>query len=212
MGGPERTPSPAAPTRRFTRMSIEIPGLVFAVDQRYVLVHGREAARLAAPVFGPPVFVRPGYRFFSEATYLLPTEAIDDFGQVYEPPDCYEWIETRGDLFPRSDVVGTTPAGASRTAFMKELDLTELALFASPKAGGLSAVRLALVVEACNLPGGLALAPAPCPAPLQLLARAVPCYGLAPAAFSHAAGLMRRVFGSGRRDVKVRLSGLGVAN
>jgi hypothetical protein len=162
-------------------MSYEVQGLVIPFKQHYLLATGPDAGALGLPLFGPPAFLRPGYKLWGEAEYLLPYTVVDDIGQEYGVPEVYEWLETYGDLFPRSDVLGDLAGGGQRGVVTKNLDLTDLGAFASsgPAAGPF--VRLALTIEARAVPDGLALAPVPSPAPL--LARALPAYRLAPGVF-----------------------------
>ena len=87
-------------------MSLPFPGLVLPFSRYHLLVHGPDAEALGEPLFGPPVHLRPGYHLVTEPDYLLPTEVIDDIGQHFFAPECYEWIEQRGDQFPRADAIG----------------------------------------------------------------------------------------------------------
>lgn len=158
-----------------------IPALLLPFNRHHLLVYGPEAEALGEPLFGPPLNLRPGYRLFAEPDYLLPTEVIDDIGQHFFAPECYEWIEQRGDLFPRADAIGILPSGEKRGLFMKEVDLAEMAAFAGPVGEARPIVRVDLAIEARAEPDGLALAPIEFP--INLLARALPCYRLAPGAF-----------------------------
>jgi hypothetical protein len=159
---------------------------VLPFNQHHLLVYGPEAESLALnePLFGPPVHLQPGYRLFTENNYLLPREVIDDIGQHFFAPECYDWIEQRGDQFPRADAIGTLPSGEKRSVFMKEVDLAEMAVFASRAAHGSSALRVDLAIEAQAVPDGYALIPVAFP--LLIFARALPCYRLAPGAFGAA--------------------------
>src|SRR5690606_92566 len=149
---------------------------------RHLLVYGPEAAALdlAEPLFGPPVYVRPGYWLLGENDYLLPDAFIDDVGQRWEGHEALALIEQRGDLFPRADVIGRLRSGAERSVFVKELDRAVMAAFASPEPAGANPVRLDVGLEARAVPDGFALTPAPPPPELELAARALPCYRLAP--------------------------------
>lgn len=162
-------------------MSFSFPAYVIPFNQHYLLVHGPEAPALGVPLFEPPVFMRPGYKLWDAPDYLLPHTVVDDIGQEFGEPEIYEWLETHGDLFPRSDVFGDLPLGGERGVVVKGLDLTQLAVFASaqPEAGPF--VRLACAIEARAVPDNLALTPAPCPV-LQF-ERALPSYRLAPGVF-----------------------------
>ncbi len=184
-------------------MPIRFSGLVVPFQRRHVLVYGpeAEALSLAEPLFGPPVFLRPGYRLFARNDYVLPVAMVDDIGQRFEPPESYEWIELRGELFPRADLVGELLSGEPHTAFMKEVDLAELAVFAVEAAAGRRPVRLDLALDARAVPGNEALAPAACPPELDLFARALPCYRLAPGTFGAvAAAIVSQLLATGRRD------------
>ena len=177
------------------------PAVAVPFQSKHLLVYGPDAGALGEPLFGPPVEVRPAYLLVGRHDYLLPEAAIDDIGQRFEGTEAYVWIESRGDAFPRADVIGTLPSGASESVFMKELDLAELALFASPPNGGGHPVRLALAIEALAVPDGLALAPIELPQVLEPYSRALPCYRLAPGAFgAPAAAILSQVLASGRRD------------
>ena len=176
-------------------MPYEFPGLLVPFNQRHLLVYGPDAEALGTPLFGPPVSLRPGYWLLTRQDYLLPTATIDDIGQRFDAPDCYEWIEARGDAFPRADAIGILPSGEKQSVFMKELDLAVMAAFASPvrhsSAGnpstplraGLPCIRVDVAIEARAVPDGYALTPIPLPSPIQLLTRALPSYRLAPGVF-----------------------------
>jgi hypothetical protein len=189
-------------------MPIETAGVVVPFLDRHVLVFGPQAEAFGEPAFGPPAYVRPGYKLWGVNDYLLPAEAIDDIGQRFRGPLAYEWIETRGDAFPRADVIGRRPSGRPESVFMKELDLAVLALFAGsgPEA---PVVKLDLALEALAVPDGLALSPVPLPPVLELFARALPCYRLAPGAFGAlGAALVHKVLASGRRDLTITFDDL----
>jgi hypothetical protein len=166
-------------------MPIEFSGIILPVNQRHLLVYGLDADALGRPLFGPPVYLHPGYWLLTRQDYLLPTATIDDIGQRFDAPECYEWIEARGDAFPRADAIGILPSGEKQSAFMKELDLAVMAAFASPvgEVATLPYVRVDLAIEARAVPDGYALAPIPLPPPIQLLSRALPSYRLAPGVF-----------------------------
>ena len=177
------------------------PALVIPFQRRHLLVYGPDAAALSEPLFGPPVALRPGYQLHHRPDYLLPTAAIDDVGQRFEGAAAYDWIERRGDAFPRADAIGTLLSGQSASVFMKELDLAEMALFAAPVGEVGRPVRVALALEARAVPDGDALTPVACPPELGLFARAVPCYRLAPGVFgAAAAAILSQLLASGRRD------------
>jgi hypothetical protein len=173
-------------------MPLEFPGLIIPFNQHHLLVYGPDADALGAPLFGPPVFLRPGYWLLTRQEYLLPTAVIDDYGQRFDAPECYEWIEARGDAFPRADVIGVLTSGEKHSVFMKELDLAVMAAFAAPvgqssrlagQVGNLPYVRIDLAIEALVVPDGFALTPIPLPSPFQWLSRALPSYRLAPGVF-----------------------------
>lgn len=171
-------------------MALEFPGWIVTVqppasgaEPAHVLVYGPEATTYMAlsvngTHFGAPIFIRPGYRFFTRPHYLLPTEVVDDIGQRFLAPECYDWLENRGDLFPRSDVIGLISAGGTDSVFVKELDLTELSLFASPSPSSPVMTKLDLALEIIPSPDDYVLFPATFP--LTLFARAIPCYRLSP--------------------------------
>jgi hypothetical protein len=176
-------------------MPIEFSGIILPFNQRHLLVYGPDADALGRPLFGPPVYLQPGYWLLTRQDYLLPTTTIDDIGQRFDAPDCYEWIEARGDAFPRADVIGVLPSGEKQSVFMKELDLAAMAAFASPEGhapagnpsttlgASLPCTRVDVAIEARAVPDGYALAPIPLPPPIQLLSRALPSYRLAPGVF-----------------------------
>jgi len=194
-------------------MSLTFPGLVLPFNHHHLLVYGPDAEALGAPLYGPPVYLSPGYRFFEHDEYLLPTEVIDDLGQRFSAPACYDWIEKRGDAFPRADLIGFTPSGEKKTVFMKEMDLAEIRVFASAfsmetdwPVGG-SVVRLDLALEALAQPDGYALTPTDLP--LRLLSRALPCYRLAPGVFGAlGAAIINRLLATGRRDWRLTFDDL----
>jgi hypothetical protein len=189
-------------------MSIELNGLVIPFSRRHLLLYGPDAAAFGTPLFGPPVFLRPGYKLVWENDYLLPEQAIDDRGQRYDGTRAAEWIETRGYSFPRADAIGFRPSGEDLGLEMKELDLAVLALFASARPTG-PALRLALAVEALAVPDGYALSPIVPPAVLALYARALPFYRLAPGAFgAGGAALVSRLLSSGQSDWRVTFDDL----
>jgi hypothetical protein len=187
-----------------TPKPLVFPGLVMPFQHHHVLVYGPEAGALGEPLFGPPVHLRPGYRLVLRPEYLLPTAAIDDVGQRFEGTDAYAWIEQRGDAYPRADALGTLASGQPENVFIKELDLADLAVFATPFGEAGQAGRLSLAVEALAVPDGDALTPIPSPPALQLFERALHCYRLAPGAFGAAgAALLSQLLTTGRRDWRV---------
>jgi hypothetical protein len=189
-------------------MPIALDGLVVQFLDRNVLVFGPDAAAFGDPAFGPPVYVRPAYRLWAGGDYVLPSEAIDDIGQRFQGRAAYEWIETRGDAFPRADVIGVRPSGRRESVFMKELDLAELGLFAGAQPDG-PVVKIDLALEALAVPDGLALSPISLPPELELFERALPCYRLAPGAFGAlGAALVHKVLASGRRDLTITFDDL----
>ena len=200
-------------------MPIEFSGLIIPFNQHHLLVYGPDADALGASLFGPPVYLRPGYWSLRHNDYLLPTAVIDDIGQRFDAPDCYEWIEARGDAFPRADAIGVLPSGEKRSVFMKELDLAMMAAFAvadprseaegtsSPEAS--SSVHVDLAIEALAVPDGYALTTTPLPSPLQFLSRALPCYRLAPGVFGAVgAAILNQLLAAGRRDWRLTFDDL----
>jgi hypothetical protein len=189
-------------------MPIPFDGLVVPFLAWHVLVYGPEAAAFGEPLFGPPIFVRPAYRLWSGGDYLLPSETIDDIGQRFRDRAAYEWIEARGDAYPRADAIGMRPSGQPESVFMKELDLAVMAAFATGEPGG-PVVRLDLALEALAVPDGQALRPVPPPPELELFERALPWYRLAPGAFGAlGAGLVHKILASGRRDIALSFDDL----
>lgn len=163
-------------------MAIEFPGFLYYFNQQPLLVFGAEAAALGEPTFGPPVYLHPGYRFYTRETYLIPTAVIDDIGQRFAAPDCYRWLEEQGDLFPRSDVLGFLADGTPESVVVKELDLIEIGLFVAPSAAAnQKAVQVEVAIDTTPVADGYALKSIPFPH--ALLDRAVSCYRLAPGTF-----------------------------
>lgn len=165
-------------------MPFEFPGLLLPHGTTHILVYGPEAEALGPPLFGPPLRLQPGYHLITEADYLLPEQVIDDIGQRWSAPFCYEWIEERGDLFPRADVIGRLAStGATRSVVMKEMDLVQIAVFASPvgRVGNASYTRIDLAIEAMAVLDNDALAPTAFP--IEVLDRGLICYRLAPGVF-----------------------------
>jgi hypothetical protein len=189
-------------------MPIEFPGLVVPFNHHHVLVYGPDAEAFGLPLFGPPVYLRPAYWLWEDQTYLLADEAIDDIGQHFHAAAAYSFIEERGDSFPRADVIGMLPDGTSRSVFMKELDLAAVAAYAAGTPTGPS-VPLNLVLEALAVPDGLALRPVDPPPGMEVFARALPTYRLAPGAFGAlGAALVNRLIDSRRRDWSVTFDDL----
>ena len=185
-------------------MPIKFSGIVIPLRNHHLLVYGPEAEALGAPLFGPPVYLRPGYRFVTRNEYLLPTEVIDDIGQHFLAPDCYAWIEMRGDAFPRADAIGMLPSGEKMGVFMKELDLAVMAVFVVARPGGGSPIRVDLAIEALATPDGYAVTPIPCAAPLELFARALPCYRLAPGVFGAVgAAIINQLLANPHRNLRL---------
>jgi len=170
-------------------MPLDFPGRLLPFAHHYLLVYGPDAEALGAPLFGPPVDLRPGYRCLTRDEYLLPVEVVDDIGQRFPAPDCYAWIEQRGDAFPRADMIGVLASSAEKhSAFMKEMDLVEMAVFAGPvgQIGSLPCVRVGLAIEASAVPDGFALVP------------------MAPGVFGAVgAAIITQLLASGRRDWKL---------
>ncbi len=189
-------------------MAIELNGLVVHFNGRHLLLYGPEAAAFGAPLFGPPVFLRPGYKLAWENDFLLPEQAIDDRGQRYDGVPAAEWIETRGYSFPRADAIGFRPTGEALGLEIKELDLAVLAMFASARPTG-PAVRLDLALEALAVPDGYALSPVTPSAALATYVRALPFYRLAPGAFgAGGAALVNRLLATGQADWRVTFDDL----
>lgn len=181
-------------------MPIEFDGLVVSFSERYVLVFGPDAAALGQPLFGPPVYIHPGFKLVYQNDYLLPDEAIDDRGQRFYGPEAVEWIETRGGGFPRADAIGELASGGRLGLRLKELDLAVLSLFASARPDG-RRVRLELAIEAQAVPDGYALAPSPVPSPLRTYGRAVRFYRLSPGVFGAVgAGIVQRLLSTRQTD------------
>jgi len=179
-------------------MPFAFPGYILPFNQHYILAYGPEAPALGTPLLEPPVFLRPGYKVWSAPDYLLPHTVVDDVGQTFGAPEVFEWLETQGDLFPRSDVFGFLSLGGERGVLVKDLDLAQMAVFASaqPEVGPF--VRVALAVEARAVPDHLALTPAPCPA--SQFERALPSYRLAPGVFGAVgAAILNQVLANPRR-------------
>lgn len=182
-------------------MSIDVAGVVIAHNGHHVLVYGAEAQALGVPVLETPVHLRPGYRLWEEPAYFLPQTVIDDIGQEYEAPGAYQWIEERGDLFPRSEAYGQMADGTEKGFVIKAMDLTDLRVFAGPAANG-AFLHVSLAIEAQAVPDNLAVAPVSGPAPL--LARALPAYRLAPGTFGAvSAAILNQLLRNRRRDFRL---------
>jgi hypothetical protein len=182
-------------------LTFRFSGFVIPFNQDYLFAWGPEAKALGEPLFGEPVYLRPGYRLWdAPAQYLLPHTVVDDIGQQFEAPACYDWLETRGDLFPRSDAIGYLAAsGEQRSVFIKELDLADMAAFASPHPTDGPFVRVSLAIEARAVPDEYALLPISPPIPL--LDRALPSYRLSPGVFGAVgAVILNQLLASGRHD------------
>jgi hypothetical protein len=176
------------------------PGFVLPFVNHHLLVYGPEAGALGTPLFGPPVELRPAYPLVGRPDLLMPTAAIDDVGQRFEGAAAYDWIENRGDAFPRADAIGRLLSGQAESVFMKELDLAELAVYAAPADGAGQPVRVTVAIEALAVPDGLALAPIGCPPELEVFSRALPCYRLAPGTFgAPAAAILTQLLAAPQR-------------
>lgn len=165
-------------------MPFEFPAYLLPYGTSHILVYGPDAEALGPPLFGPPVSLRPGYHLITEPDYVLPNEVIDDIGQRWTAPFCYQWMEERGDLFPRADVIGQRAStGAAQSVFMKELDLVQIAVFAGPLRARADAlpVRVDLAIEALAVPDNYALTPTTFP--IEVLDRGLIGYRLAPGVF-----------------------------
>ena len=183
-------------------MSFEFPALLLPYGTTHILVDCPEDEALGpvGPLFGPPVSLRPGYHLIAEPDYLLPNEVIDDIGQHWTAPFCYQWMEERGDLFPRADVIGQRAStGASQNVFMKEMDLVQIAVFASPISGEALPVQVDLAIEALAVPDDYALIPTTFP--IEVLDRGLLCYRLAPGVFGAVgAAILNQLLASRRTD------------
>jgi hypothetical protein len=185
-------------------MPFEFPALLLPHGTTHILVYGPEAESLGleAPLFGPSVSLRPGYHLVAEPDYLLPNEVIDDIGQRWSAPFCYQWMEERGDLFPRADVIGQRAStGAAQSVFMKELDLVDLAVFAAPvgQVGNAPSTRIDLAIEARAVPDNYALFPTRFP--IEVLDRGLVAYRLAPGVFgSVGAAILNQLILTKRAD------------
>lgn len=160
-------------------MPLPFTGYLLNFQQRGILAYGPSASSVAAwlpspRLAGPELQLRPGYAFHTRNTYLLPYTIIDDLGQQFDPPESYQWIEAHGDLYPRADAIGHLPTGEVQTVFLKELDLTTLAVFVGGSPAPHHHVALAIEVQPDPTPTAWALATLPFPLPL--LARALPTY------------------------------------
>lgn len=158
------------------------------VENHPILIFDENAAG-REEAFGPPVYVRFAFAPTIGKELLVPEKVVDDWGNEFSGPEIYEWIEKRGSMFPRADVVGATPEGTLRQKFMKELDLAAApAAFAARTANEYPGVPIALALRSDPaVSGDLALDTAPPPHPL--LARAVPCYAVRPEALGAEASL-----------------------
>ena len=57
-------------------MPYEFPGLLVPFNQHHLLVYGPDADALGRPLFGPPVYLHPGYWLLTRQDYLLPTASL----------------------------------------------------------------------------------------------------------------------------------------
>lgn len=180
-------------------MPFELAALVLPFNSRYLLVYGPEAPALGVPLMEAPIYLRPGYRLWEAPEYVLPHTVVDDIGQEFGEPDVFTWLESQGDLFPRSDVIGYLPLGGEKSVVTKALDLTDLVVFASSEPEAAPFVRVSLAIEARAVPDDYALRPVPFPIPL--LGRALPCYRLSPGVFGAVgAAILNQLLASRRRD------------
>lgn len=160
-------------------MPLEFSGQLLTYQNTHIVVYGPHTDALMAlgeSTWPAPVFLHPGYRFYTRPVYIIPTEVIDDIGQRFTPPDCYQWLEEQGDLYPRSDVIGFLDNGSAESVFVKELDLIEIALFAAPTRTAQTVKRITLAIDTTPPTDEYALRPVPFPT--LLLDRAISCYRL----------------------------------
>ncbi len=182
-------------------MPIDVPGVVIAHNGQYLLVYGSEANALGVPTLAAPVSLWPGYRLWEAPTYFLPNLIVDDIGQEFEPPESYQWLEERGDLFPRSEAYGRLIDGSEKGFVVKAMDLTDLRVFAANSPDG-PFLPIALAIEAEAVPDNLAVVPVPAPAPI--VARALPAYRIAPGTFGAVgAALLNHLLAHKRRDFRL---------
>jgi hypothetical protein len=74
--------------------------------------------------FSGRVALRYGFAFTFERDYLIPELVYDDFQREHVGGEAIEFLITRGDAFPRADVVGLrVSTGRDDTVFAKALDL-----------------------------------------------------------------------------------------
>ena len=148
---------------------ITVEAICAQVGAQHVLIFGEKpAGRFVS--FGPPVYLRFAFAPALEGEPLIPARVVDDRGLEIAAPEAYRWIEARGALFPRADVIGLTPSGQPLQRFVKELDLAiPPVAYAARSPEEFPGLALALV-----LTGPSAALPL-----LGLLARAVPIHALA---------------------------------
>ena len=140
---------------------LTVEAICLTVDAQHLLVFGEKPAGRHVS-FGPPVYLRFAFAPALNGDYLIPASVIDDRGQEIPAPEIYDWLEGRGTLYPRADVIGLSPAGRPLHYFMKELDLAlPPVAYAARSPGEFPGVPIS----------GLIISEA---APPPLLARAVP--------------------------------------
>lgn len=142
---------------------ITVEAVCVAVGAQHVLVFGETpAGRFVS--FGPPIYLRFAFAPALEGEPLIPACVVDDRGLEIAAPEAYDWLEARGALYPRADVIGLTPAGQPLQRFVKELDLAiPPAAYAARSPEEFPGQRLALLLAGDDAP-----------AISSLLARAVP--------------------------------------
>ncbi|GAB4470155.1 MAG: hypothetical protein Kow00124_06040 [Anaerolineae bacterium] len=142
------------------------------------------------------IVVRYAVSLLYEQDALFPQFALDDFRRAYHGAAALEFLHTRGDAFPRGDVVGIRVSTGDRAElFIKQLDLARpYRVYAFARAEDrrpLAAVDLAVWIDSAALawgplPEGDDRAPA-------FLRRGVPVYALGIERLPELADLARTV-------------------
>jgi hypothetical protein len=189
-------------------MAIEFSGLVIPFNRRHLLLYGPDAAAFGSPLFGPPVFLRPGYKLVWENDFLLPEQAIDDRGQRYDGVQAPIGSRHAAIPFRAPMRSGSGPPARPLGLEMKEIDLAVLAYFASGACR--PALRSGLTWRWRRSPFPTAMRWRPSNRLAHwLICRALPFYRLAPGAFgAGGAALVSRLLATGQADWRVTFDDL----
>jgi hypothetical protein len=88
-----------------------------------ILLVENDRTALALIDRGQRIYLRYGLQTFAEDLVILPELLLDDWGREIRGLDLYKWLQESGQRFPRAELFGYDPAGASQQYFLREIDL-----------------------------------------------------------------------------------------